>query len=78
LGLPTFAWVNMKDDRSRVPSSVRRGKEEVTSAEPSMVDPVTATPRALPHLPSPYKGEEFEAILCRKRNTRMGVIHGKA
>jgi hypothetical protein len=40
LGLPTFAWVNIKVDRSRVPSFVRRGKGEVASAETSMVDPV--------------------------------------
>jgi hypothetical protein len=30
----------MKVDRFRVPSFVRRGKGEVASAEPSMVDPV--------------------------------------
>ncbi len=41
-GLPTFAWVNMKVDRFRVPSFVRRGKGEVVSAETSRVDPVMA------------------------------------
>jgi hypothetical protein len=37
-GLPTFPWVNIKVDPSRVPSIVRRGKGEVASAETSMVD----------------------------------------
>ena len=39
-GLPTFAWVNMKVERSSVPFFVRRGKGEVAFPEPSMVDPV--------------------------------------